>query len=382
MTPPLHIGIVARSDNTAALDMANALADIGTRVSLYLCKDHFSREAGIDYLSEDNLYKLGILSTGCVLRLIHYPRMRDLRSMLVIHRLSQTIRGDGVNIVHLMVGPGEIWLSVLAILLRKIPVVSTMVIPVPNVGDTLPKSISITGYRLLAAGSDVIIVNGQDQVNQVKKIYRFPESRLFYVPLCPRLTSVKWSRDTYEEKPDTILFFGRADPHKGLEYLIQAQPLITNIVPGARFIIVAHGDYLKQCLNLIEDDRKFEIHDEFVNNDQASMFFQKSSLVVLPYLSASTSGVLLTAYGFGKPVVITQVGSLPEYVQDGITGLIVPPADKVQLAAAISRLLKDDTLRHRMGLEAKSWLSQRQSDVAHQTLQAYQKAVSRHRLND
>ena len=53
----------------------------------------------------------------------------------------------------------------------------------------------------------------------------------------------------------------------------------------------------------------------------------------------------MMAYVFGKPVVVTRVGSLPEYVQDGVTGLLVPPADVEQLTEAIVRLLTDEGLR-------------------------------------
>ncbi len=64
-------------------------------------------------------------------------------------------------------------------------------------------------------------------------------------------------------------------------------------------------------------------------------------MVALPYTEASQSGVVSTAYGFGKPVVVTDVGSIPEIVDDGVTGLIVPPRDPAALAEAIIRLLKD-----------------------------------------
>ncbi len=79
---------------------------------------------------------------------------------------------------------------------------------------------------------------------------------------------------------------------------------------------------------MIEDESKFEIHEGYVSGERMAALFQRASLVVLPYLSASTSGVLMTAYSFGKPVVATKVGCLPEYVEDNITGLLVDPANE------------------------------------------------------
>jgi glycosyltransferase involved in cell wall biosynthesis len=98
----------------------------------------------------------------------------------------------------------------------------------------------------------------------------------------------------------------------------------------------------------------------------------------LPYISASTSGILMTAYVFGKPVVATRVGSLPEYVEDGVTGLLVPPADVEQLADTIIWLLSDEALCHRMGENAARWADEEQKKIAMQSLSAYEKAISIH----
>ena len=76
--------------------------------------------------------------------------------------------------------------------------------------------------------------------------------------------------------------------------------------------------------------------------------FEEASLVVLPYVEASQSGVVQTAYAFHTPVVASAVGGLPEAVVDGITGRLVPPKDPSALAAAVSELLLNKTLRARM----------------------------------
>ena len=70
---------------------------------------------------------------------------------------------------------------------------------------------------------------------------------------------------------------------------------------------------------------------------------------MLPYTEASQSGVIPTAYGFKKPVVVTGAGSLPEIVDDGKTGYIVPPRDPEALAGAIVSLLGDPEACRRMG---------------------------------
>ena len=65
-------------------------------------------------------------------------------------------------------------------------------------------------------------------------------------------------------------------------------------------------------------------------------------MVVLPYESATQSGIVQIAYGFGKPVVVTDVGGLPDVVSDDKTGYIVPPQDSGALAGAVIRYFTED----------------------------------------
>jgi len=372
----MHIGLVTRGDVAYTLDLANDLYEAGMSVTLYLPYAHTVREVGTPDRPVERLYEVGLIPRKCRVRLIRLPRMRDPRSIAVFRRLSQTMRDDGVEVAHLVVGGYELWFAVLACLLRDVPVTSTMVQPKPEAGERFLVIWAIN--KLLTYGSDLIIVNGENQVELVQKLYGVPANRVTYVPLSVRTTAIRWATRTVPEEFGTILFFGRAEPHKGLKYLVQAQPFITRQVPHARILISAHGKDLERCRQMIQDDSRFEIHEGFVPGAVMATFFQKASLVVLPYLSSTTSGVLMTAYTFAKPVIATNVSGLSEYVEHGSTGLLVPPADVEQLADAIVRLLSDDTLRHRMGENAKLWVEEWQESITQKTLRAYEKAISIH----
>ena len=375
----MHVGLVCRNDVDSGIDLANAINDAGASVTLYLSHSHTAMAVDVSDRPLERFYEVGLLPPECKVRLRQIPRMRSPRSVAMIHRLSQTMRNDGIDVAHILMGPGEIWLAVLSCLLRNLPVVSTMVIPKPNVIEDLPDWVVIAAHRLLTFGSDVIIVNGTDQVSLVKELYHVPLNKIVYVPLCPRTTAYKWSLRRKTEEPGTVLLFGAARRHKGLEYLVRAQPLITRQIRNARILIASRGKELERCRQMIQDMSKFEIHDGFVSGDVMADFFQRASLVALPYLSASTSGILMTAYVFGKPVVATHVGSLPDFVENGVTGLLVEPANVEQLAEAIIKLLSDDTLRHSMGENAVRWVEESHKKVAMQTLRAYEKAISIHK---
>ena len=374
----MHIGLVTRSEVEYVLDLANELHEAGMSVSLYMCHAHTVQEVDTPDRPVERLYEVGLIPRECNVRLIRLPRMRDPRSIAVFHRLSQTIRNDGVEVVHLLVGPDELWFAVLACLLRDVPVTCTMIQPRPDVGERFPFLVIWAIQKLLTYGSDAFIVNSADQVELVQTLYGIPINQVTHVPVGVRATALRWAMGTVPEEPGTILFFGRADPHKGLEYLVQAQPFVTRQVPHARILISARGAELERCRQMIRDGSHFEIHEGFVPGNVMAAFFQRASLVALPYLSSTSSGVLMTAYAFGKPVVATNISGLSEYVEDGVTGLLIPPADEEQLAGAIVRLLSDDTLRQRMGENAKRWADQRRQQTTMLTIRAYEKAIAIH----
>jgi len=228
----------------------------------------------------------------------------------------------------------------------------------------------------------MVIVNGVDQVAMVENLYKLSASRLAYVPLSMHARAAKWHNRIVPEEPGTVLFFGRAHPHKGLEYLIKAQPLMSKSVPNINILISAHGEDLNRCQQMIVDPDRFEITEGFVSGDRMAELFQRSALIVLPYLTASTSGVLVTAYSFGKPVVASRVGCLSEYVEDGVTGILVEPANVEELAKAVVKLLQDDGLRQCMGENAKGRIIAMQKAAIAQTLLVYEKAIVIHSKNN
>ena len=73
----------------------------------------------------------------------------------------------------------------------------------------------------------------------------------------------------------------------------------------------------------------------YVPNEQVALYFSAADLVVLPYLSATQSGIAQIAYNFDRPVIATDVGGLAEVVQHGRTGFVVPPADAEALGRAL-----------------------------------------------
>ncbi|MDX1522316.1 MAG: glycosyltransferase family 4 protein, partial [Anaerolineae bacterium] len=157
----------------------------------------------------------------------------------------------------------------------------------------------------------------------------------------------------------------------------RAEPLITAQVPNARIMIAGKGEDFGRYRRLMRDPERFIVYNEFIPHEQVAPFFRRASVVALPYIDATQSGVIPTAYTFGKPVVVTTVGGLPSMVEHGRTGYLVPPRDEQALAEAIIRLLQDKALRRKLGANGKRKVDSEYSaeNVARKTLQVYEETV-------
>ena len=124
---------------------------------------------------------------------------------------------------------------------------------------------------------------------------------------------------------------------------------------------------------------RFIVYNEYIPDGSVAELFQRASIVVLPYTDGSQSGVIPQAYAFKKPVIITNVGSLPENVEDGVTGYIVPPKNSKQLSARIIELLTNAAKRKQMGENAyrKTKNELAWKSIAPKTVAVYKKALAR-----
>jgi glycosyltransferase involved in cell wall biosynthesis len=133
-------------------------------------------------------------------------------------------------------------------------------------------------------------------------------------------------------------------------------------VPEVRITIAGAGSGADTAsLGSVAPQGTIELINRYVPTSELSRLFQRAAIVVCPYVASSQSGVVLTAYGFDKPVVTTDVGGLPEYIKDGHNGLLVPSNDPHQLADALIRCLTDDDLQASL---RKGVLESKQKDLS------------------
>jgi glycosyltransferase involved in cell wall biosynthesis len=211
-------------------------------------------------------------------------------------------------------------------------------------GGTLDRRFATT---VLRRGDAFIVHSEQDRYRLLALLPRAKVAKVHhpsYVELANQSatdphTAIRRALSVPDNKP-TLLFFGFVRPYKGLEYLIQALPHVRKQI-DAHLLVV--GEFWSSPQFYEEYAREFGVEgaitfvNRYVPNEELQPYFDAADVVVLPYISATQSGVVQLAFGFGKPVITTRVGGLHEVVQDGVNGLIVPPQDEHALAEAIVR---------------------------------------------
>jgi glycosyltransferase involved in cell wall biosynthesis len=146
-----------------------------------------------------------------------------------------------------------------------------------------------------------------------------------------------------------VAVFSRLNRMKGVQYFLDAAIILAKRFPDVCFLVVGDGGSKKEL----------EAHACRLGLGQRVVFtgfrgdvpdlLCEVAVSVLPSLSEGTSNTLLESMAAGIPVIATTVGGNPEVIQDGISGLLVPPRDSGALAAATARLLEDENLALRLG---------------------------------
>jgi glycosyltransferase involved in cell wall biosynthesis len=291
---------------------------------------------------------LHLLSSSVEPRLFDKPRIRHVfKQLKMVFDLVRRIRAFKPDVVHVQLG--HLWFNLLALpLLRRFPLVLTVHDSVIHVGDASTGKTPQWVYDRACYRARERIVHAP----QVKKLLverlGIPAETVHVIPYVIVGDVDDTVAKDVQEKP-TVLFFGRIWPYKGLDYLIRAEPLITSKAPQAKIVIAGTGEDFERYRQMMVNPGNFVVLNEYVSDEKRAELFRQASVVVLPYIEASQSFIISIAYRFGKPVVATTVGGLPEMVDDGRTGFLVAPRDVNALANAVVRLMQNDEMRRTFG---------------------------------
>jgi glycosyltransferase involved in cell wall biosynthesis len=149
------------------------------------------------------------------------------------------------------------------------------------------------------------------------------------------------------EGRDVALFFGHIRPFKGLDIALRAWREIRS---NAVLLVAGEAwwESEEEHRRLAAGLENVKLDLRFIPDAEIATYFAAADVVLAPYRREAQSGVVLTAFHFGRPVIAAAVGGIPQIVAHGVNGLLVPPEDPDALAGAVDAFF---SATDRAGLE-------------------------------
>lgn len=305
------------------------------------------------------------------------PRVGNILNLASLLSVIRYIHKEKPDVIHLQ--SGVVWEAMLTKAFRHIPCVITVH---DITRHPVRKSLLAPPQRLLdfaARHADGIIVHGDALLRTARD--RYPSRRIIRSLDHGVISRYGTGLAADEPRNNGILLFGGVNTWKGIEYLIEAEPIIRESVPEAKIIVAGFTQDPDYYRGLVREGQAVEMRLARQSDDDVRALFEWADILVLPYIEASQSGVLQLGFSFGIPSVVTDVGGLPDVICDERNGFVVPPRDPAALARAIVRLLLDVDLRRQIiGAVASERETRFNWDsIARQTLGVYEEVLEESR---
>lgn len=168
----------------------------------------------------------------------------------------------------------------------------------------------------------------------------------------------------YDHNKANFLFYGHIRENKGLDILAKSYELVYKSNPNVTLTIAGNGDFssYRDTFNKLSN---VNYHIRWIKDEEVMDFFaHKSVIVVLPYKTATQSGIIPIAMHFGKPIIASNVSGIQEQIIDGFSGLLVKPLDYEDLASKMLYLSLNQSKREELSrnsyneIRKTSWESQ------------------------
>lgn len=277
----------------------------------------------------------------------------DLRLVLTLARL---MRRERIDLVQTYLFTANTW-GRLAAILARVPVIVSSERNVDIWEERLKRAIGIWLDRwthLTIANSqavkDYLVGKGLPE-KKIRVILNGVDPERFEVPVTPHATKEELGIPLHHA---VVGLVARMEPQKDPRTFLQAAALVARQLPAVSFLVVGGGTLERELGELA---RELEIAERVIFTGprrDVSRLLAVCDVSVNSSLKEGMSNTIMESMASGKPMVATRVGGNAELIQQGETGLLVPPREPGALARAIRRLLEDPSLAKTMGLQARA----------------------------
>lgn len=259
-----------------------------------------------------------------------YNTVRDFFPNLIKYyrkdapKLRSIAKKNGVDVLYLPVF--TFWSVFINHSLREYRYVYAMHDPVSHNPKTYIHN--YLNYKL-GKNADKIVILSNTFRDYVKKTYKKSDKDIVVIPSGYEDVPAKPDEALvyYDNTKTNFLFQGRIDKYKGLEVLAEAYKRLTKEYRDITLTIAGSGDFSAYEQLCKELPNCTVINRWLTNEEVVSLFNDKSVITILPYTSATQSGVINVAMPCGSPIIASRCGGIPEQIIDGKTGYLVEPGN-------------------------------------------------------
>ena len=247
----------------------------------------------------------------------------------------------------------------------RAPLVVRLSTPLAVVHQLTGISPTKVGFRILTyleglpvRRAHCIIANSRFTANYCADLYGFPVGKTKVIPHGIKAAALVSETPTSQDTTVTVLFVGRLEPRKGIDYLLQAIPQVVGSVPHVRFVIAGRdigtaprgASYQEYFASFATPEAiKATTFLGHVDDRSLAQLYAACDIFVAPSLFESFGLIYIEAMVHAKPVVAFRAAAIPEVVEHGETGLLAALKDVPSLANALTTLAQDGELRRDMG---------------------------------
>lgn len=199
---------------------------------------------------------------------------------------------------------------------------------IPHEGDSQVKMVDLMN-RAVVKLADTIVLRNKTYIKEMIKRYAISSERVKYLEL--------WRRYPDFTKPvnkKRVLFFGRINPYKGANNLLE----IVRLCPEIQFDVIGRPDpQMEEVIHQLGQEPNVTLNNEYVTDEEMRRAFVACDWVIVPYNSASQSGIIIDAYKYSRPIIGFAVGAIPEQVDEGKSGYLIKPGDNTMFAKQLKK---------------------------------------------
>ena len=196
-------------------------------------------------------------------------------------------------------------------------------------------------YKKIYLLVDNIIVHAEITRNEICKEFSVNEEKITVIPHGFLPTKFKYKKTSLKDDVITFSFIGFLSDYKGLDILLDAWCVQSNIIDNNKCRLIIAGAGKVQCLNKIPENKNIVLENYFHSEEELAKIISCTDIAVLPYRQISQSGVLLTYLAEHIPVIVSKIGGLVQPFEIGNVGWILDELNAQALANILEKIIKD-----------------------------------------